>query len=65
MGVDLGLILFNPLAAFKCSYQHPGRDKLIMDEITLLRNKDFGSKTRNLSNDTVDPVVYDLEAFDF
>jgi hypothetical protein len=41
MGVDLGLILSNPLAAFKCSYRHPDRDKLTMDEITLLRNKDL------------------------
>jgi len=41
MGVDLGLILSNPLAAFKCSYQHPDRDKLTMDEITILRNKDL------------------------
>jgi len=41
MGVDLGILLSNPLTAFKCNYHHPHRDKLSMDEIDTIRNKDL------------------------
>ena len=44
MAIDLGMMQANPLTAFKCSYQHPHRDKLTMDEIMLLRNKDLISR---------------------
>ncbi len=41
MGIDFGLLQTNPIAAFKCGYQHPHRDRLTMDEIMLLRDKDL------------------------
>ncbi len=44
MAIDLGFLQTNPLAAFKCSYQHPNRDKLSMDEIMVLRDKDLISR---------------------
>jgi site-specific recombinase XerD len=41
MAVDQGWISANPLGGFKCSYEDPQRQRLTMEEIMILYNKDL------------------------
>ncbi|HVI43875.1 MAG TPA: site-specific integrase [Chitinophaga sp.] len=41
LAVDQGWIPANPLSGFKCSYVDPQRERLTMDEIMILYNKDL------------------------
>jgi site-specific recombinase XerD len=41
MAVEKGWLTNNPLSGFRCNYQNPDRERLTMDEISLLYNKEL------------------------